>query len=259
MGQDTLITVLLALIHGVTEILPVSYQGHLLVFEKLLATENPLAVEIALHAGTLAAIIAFYFKPLRRLFRRHNRRLLLMVLAGTIPVAIVGAFFKLADLDEKISTLPISGAGFLVTGIFILYCLRTHEEAKEMAQMSWTDVLAIALMQGASELPGISRSGMTISMALKLDIMGGDAAAFSFLLAIPAMAGAEFVRCISAVKHGYFTGDLMLPMFIGFLISAIVGYCALYVLANTLNKERFKYYAYYCLLLGAGVIAWRLI
>ena len=253
--------IILGFIQGVAEFLPISSKGHLAIAENLFGVKDPLFVTIMLHAGTLVAIVAFYYKQLLDLLKPENFRLVLMIVVGTIPVGVIGVGFKLAHFDDILSNLFVAGFGFIVTGFILLYGLRKHEDMKGISEMGWKDVMSIAFMQCAAIFPGVSRSGTTISTALKLNVKREDAATFSFFLAIPAIGGAGLVESLSKLRHmdQTFTHDVIIQMIVGFIISAIVGYAALYLLVNTLNKGKFSYYAYYCFILGAAVLVWQTI
>lgn len=261
--------VFLGIVQGLTEWLPVSSFGHLVIVQKLLGLQVPLIFDIALHGGTIVAVFVFFWKEimdilsavLRLDFRSGNGRMALLVLVGSVPVALVG--FLLYDaLVPIFDSLLVVGASLVVTG-FILYSTKffsgegTREEERER-DIGFKDSLVIGISQAASILPGLSRSGLTISSALFRKIGKRQAFAFSFLLAIPAIVGANLFELYKdAGSEG--VAAVGIETLLGAATAAIVGYASLKVLDDILERGRFHMFAYYCWFAGAAVLVYSLL
>ena len=253
--------VLLGIVQGLTEFLPVSSDGHLVIFQHLLGLhESQLLLDVMLHLGTLVAVLVVFREDLilimRALLRAStgNRspsddsalRLMFLVITATIPTGIIGLVFK--DLFESLfASLVAAGAGLLVTGT-VLWASRYGSKAnKGIDKLSFMNAFIIGVCQSVAILPGVSRSGTTISIALMMGVERGLAARFSFLLAIPAILGAGLlqVRDLTTIAPGM--GPVILA---GVVISAVVGYGALKILLRVVIAGNFSLFAYYCWAVG---------
>ncbi len=252
--------VVLAAFQGVAEFLPISSSGHLQVLQYLLKTnpESNLLLNVILHAGTLLAILVFYFQQIWQILRDKKINLIIAVIIGTIPAGIVGVLIKKTGLDDIIFTpLWIPAIGFFVTGTLLLVGLRKRSPEEEAAAVpldaiSWKQALIIGLAQAVAIAPGISRSGSTISTAMKMKLKTIDCAQFSFLLAIPAIGGAVLLESLDCIKNPEFISNTpWIYWMIGFAVSAIVGYGSLKVLVGMLNRGKLQWFAWY--VYGAGV------
>lgn len=253
---------LLAAVQGVAEFLPISSSGHLAVLGRLLDCdpEGSLTVSIVLHAGTLLAIVLFYFKELFSLLLPERRRIILLVIIGTIPAGIVGLTIKKTGLDDLLFTHPlVSGIGFMITATLLLYGMKgCSGEGRGLETMSIRQALLIGLAQAVAILPGVSRSGSTISAAMRCNIRKEDCATFSFLLAIPAIGGAAFLELLSMLKKGAEELNAVdwAPLLLGFTVSAIVGYFSLKVLLAVLKKGKLAFFSVYLYTVGTAVLIW---
>lgn len=264
--------VVLGVVQGLTEFLPVSSSGHLVLFQHLFGLVEPeLLFDISVHVGTLMAVLVVFYRDILQmmealvrlpglvrsaggwgaLFAGHPQiRLMAMIVAGCIPTALLGVLFaKVAE--QLFGTLWLVGAALLFTGTFLWFTQRQKTIERPIGKMQLKDALIIGLIQGLAIIPGISRSGATISAALYLGVDRELAGRFSFLLAIPAILGALVLGLDSEAFH---TGLPMGAIMSGSLTAAIVGYLALVVLLKMVKKGQLHRFAPYCWLVGLAAI-----
>ena len=252
---------LLGLIQGLTEFLPVSSSGHLVLAGHLIGLPSTgLVFELLLHLATLAAVI-FYYRtdvaalvlavpralraPLKGYRDDAQVRLGLLITAASVPTAAIGLAFK--DQFEALAAYPQAvGAALLVTAALLL---ATHFIQSSERSLDLRAALLIGLVQGMAITPGVSRSGATIALALLLGIATVEAARFSFLISIPAIAGAAILK----LRDGFGQLDL-LPSVLGFLVALISGYIALRWLVALVKARRFAAFAPYCAAVGVLAI-----
>lgn len=256
---------ILAVFQGVAEFLPISSSGHLQILQFLLGfdPESNIFLSVVLHAGTLLAIVVFYFLTLWEILVKRQFKLILAIIIGTIPAGLAGAGIKLSGLDDIIFTsLWVPAIGFLFTAFLLLYALkgRTEEEensAHPLSEIPLTKALLIGIAQAVAITPGISRSGSTIAAGLKVNLKKTDCARFSFLLAIPAIGGAMVLELkdLFSTPGSIASSDIMVWLF-GFIIAAVVGYFSLKLLLGILQKGKLQYFAWY--LLGASIFTFGL-
>lgn len=264
--METLEITILAVLQGITEFLPVSSSGHFVVGAAIFKQfgyeiAEKLTVDIVLHLGTLAAILVFYRQRIWRLLGA-DRRVVGLVLLGTIPAAVVGVAIKLAPfgqaVEDGLNSPVLAGAMFPVTALMLLWSVR-HEDGKTTCrQLSFRHALVVGLFQAVAILPGISRSGSTIVAGLGCGLRREEAAAFSFLLAIPAIAGGGVLESLKLV-HGVPGMPPAGGLLLGAGISFLVGLLALWWLIRWLNKGRLYRFAWYLIPLGGGVLVWQLL
>jgi len=252
----TLLTVIiLAVIQGLTEFLPVSSSGHLALAGMIMKVpEGDISFEIVVHLGTLMAVLVLYRKDLMELvsglFRKQRESFVLagLLIIGSIPAALAGFF--LADYIERAFNSPVLVSIMLLVTGCVLYCRRFMKSGNR-ENPTFRGSLVVGISQAMALLPGISRSGFTISTGLLAGIKKEKAARFSFMLSIPAIAGAAVLKLGDAGSSGI---DLSL-IITGFVISAFTGYLALRILLKFLRDGRFSIFAWYCWLLGlSGLI-----
>ncbi len=250
MDSDTLKIILLAIVQGVTEFLPISSSGHLVIFQSLIDfNEHKLQYAIVLHAGTLLSIIVFYFNDLIDLLKIEKRRIILLVGLGTAPLIPIGYLIK-PIMDVHFGAPWLTAAGLLGSAVLLLFLYRQPSEPRTLSKMHWREAIWIGLIQCVAIIPGVSRSGSTIALATRLGFGQEYAARFSFFLAIPAILGASASECIDIYKQSQGAGagsvDPHLAI-IGFVVSFVIGLLALKVLIHTLKSGIFSYFGYYCL------------
>ena len=260
---------ILAVFQGVAEFLPISSSGHLQVLQFLLGfdPESNIFLSVVLHAGTLLAIVVFYFLTLWEILVKRQFRLILAIIIGTIPAGLAGVGIKLSGLDDIIFTsLLVPAIGFLFTAFLLLYALkgRTEEEensALPLAEIPLTKALLIGIAQAVAITPWISRSGSTIAAGLKVNFKKADCARFSFLLAIPAIGGAAFLELLSLCHEGLPVeeGGVTLPMMAaGLLLSGLVSFFALAWLTRLIRRGRLSVFSWYLYAVGIAVILWQI-
>ncbi len=259
--MDSLTAALLGLVQGVSEFLPISSDGHLVIFETLLGVgeeEGGLSFVIAVHIGSLLALLLFFRERILGLIRglltrdaasiAHIGKLAL----ATLPAVGVGLFLK-DRVEAAFQTPWLAGAGLLVTGTFLITTKRTLPQAHALAP-SFGHALAIGCAQALAILPGVSRSGSTIALALALGIAPLAAAEFSFLLGIIAIVGAAVLDLPALLAAG--ATSAATPMLIGAAAAALSGLAALALFVRVLASQRFHLFAYYCWAAGAAFLAY---
>ncbi|TWT46839.1 undecaprenyl-diphosphate phosphatase [Botrimarina hoheduenensis] len=263
---------ILAVVQGLTEFLPVSSSGHLVVANALLEslgrppTKDLVEVSIALHLGTLASVLVYYRREIARLMGA-DRRVLPVLVVGTIPAAIVGVGIKkgLSDAagDALLENVLLSGCMFFVTAAILWYGARSsaRNEARgggiAYQQLGWRRALAIGTAQAFAILPGVSRSGSTIAAGLAAGLSREAASTFAFLLAIPAILGAGVLEGLDIFQDGS-TGTSLPNLALGFAAAFVVGWGALALLIRWVKRGRLAVFAWYLVPLGVAVLVWRL-
>ena len=250
----TLIEVfILAVVQGLTEWLPVSSSGHLVITQKLLGLNLPLIYSIILHVGTVIVVLTVFRKDVvaiikalaKRDFETEEGKLALFIAVGSIPTAIIGIVFH--DIFESLfSNLPAVGLALLITGCVLF----VSEKRIGNRKMNTLDSLLIGLAQGVAIIPGISRSGVTVATGLLRKIDKQTAFRYSFLLSVPAIIGAAVMESRELI-----VGDVdMIPLFLGLIVSMIVGYASLKLLQKIVMNEKFHLFAIYCWIVGSAIL-----
>ena len=257
---ETLKIVLLAIVQGITEFLPVSSSGHLNLLQLGLGIEHDhLFINVVLHSGTLVAIVVCYRNEIGSLMQPKNRRMIGLVLIGTLPLVFPGLLLR--PLVKEIYQEPwLTGGGLITTGIVLLFVHRPAVNAATPRSITWRIAIFIGMMQCLAMVPGISRSGATIAIATRLGIDTASAAKFSFLLAIPAIAGVELIEIIARYSQAD-AAAMSMPLgvlAIGFVVAMVIGYLSLSFLLHILRRGELSYFGYYCLAAGAVVLIWQL-
>ena len=262
--MDIIQIIVMALVQGVAEFLPISSSGHLCVLYDLfkqLGTDletSSLTLSIALHFGTLISIFVVYRARIWRLLTT-DRRVILMVVLATIPATIV----KLLIDDSIFENSLVAGICFPITGMILLWC--SDRSGNTICRdISFKQALLIGLSQGVALFPGISRSGTTICASLLCGMKRDEAATFSFMMAIPAIGGGALLEIIDLLRKQAagsseaISGHGVLLLIFGVIISCVVGILALKLLLKWLEQGKLKYFAWWLFLLGPVVIVWRL-
>jgi undecaprenyl-diphosphatase len=257
--MDPIQAIILGFIQGVTEWLPISSTGHLRIAEQFLGLTVPLLFDVTLHVGTLIIILLFFRKDIKIIlaalvkgdFKSENGKLIPLIIVGTIPTALIGAFFSNVIEANFSNFLPIAGA-FLTCGV-VLYFSKIGQERKE--NITYMAALAIGTAQGIALIPGISRSGLTIAIALLLGIKREKAFTFSFLLSVPAVIGALGLTLYEQHETLTLVGVGLTEILVGIAVSLVVSYFALKLLWKALAGKKFYLFAFYCWLISAVLIA----
>ena len=243
---------LLGTVQGITEWLPVSSSGHLVIAKEFLGLETPVAFDVMLHLATLIVVVVFFRKEIQKIlkavgrldFKSHEGKMGLFIVLGSIPAVVVGYLFHdfFVSLFSNLLAVAVS---LIITG-FVLFISKIREGKRKL---NFLDSLIVGIAQAAAIAPGISRSGMTISAGLLRKVKKEDIFTFSFLLSIPAIIGASISEIGTLSSSGYIA-----PMIFGMVAAAITGYFSLTLLRKIVIKNRFHLFAYYCWALGVIII-----
>lgn len=253
--MDYTTAIVLGVIQGIAEFLPISSDGHLVIAGRLLGIkDNNIGMTVALHIGTLASILVVYRRDVLPALR--NPRLVAAVVAATLPLVFVGLFLKDA-VDETFDSPIIAGFGLLLTAMVVGLMRRVERGTGAIGDIDWKRGLLIGMFQSVAVLPGVSRSGMTIFGGLTTGLQRQAAANFSFYIAVPAIAGAA-VLLSKELLGGEGGGLAPGPTLVGMLTSFVVGLVALRLLLGLVSRGKLQWFAVYCAVLGTGVIVWQL-
>ena len=238
--------IFLAIIQGLTEFLPISSSGHLVIFQKLFGLKPPVLFDILVHVGTLGAIIAYFLKPLLKI----SKHTLLLVIIGTIPAIVVGLFLQ-RYITQIFDSLKLVGVALLMTAGLLLVSKRFKLLNRRFKYLKWQDALFVGIFQVLAILPGVSRSGSTIVAGLARKLDRETAFRFSFYLAIPAILGALALQIPDLIdgQVNYLSQGIL-----GMIIAGAVGYEALKILEKTLLGAKFWLFGIYCLVLGIVIL-----
>lgn len=254
--------ILLALIQGLTEFLPVSSSGHLTVAQYFLPSfdEPDLLLDVWLHLGTLfATLFAFRHKLLhltRSLWEKsrvQDRKMIGLLIVGSVPTAVIGLVFK-EQLERAFDTPWAVGMDLILTGLILAAAAQFSKNQKKTRDITILIALAIGLVQGFAIMPGISRSGSTIAMAMLLGVQASVAAEFSFLLSLPAIAGALVLQSRDLIGQPGQTEPYLLV--IGMVLAMVSGYLALRWFLKLVARGKLLPFAIYCMLLGSFFLLW---
>ncbi|GBC63330.1 UDP-diphosphatase [Desulfonema ishimotonii] len=268
--------IVLGIVQGLTEFLPVSSSGHLVLFQQLFGLrEAEIFFDISVHMGTLVAVIIFFWRDIGRIIFSLCRftgqlarkeatvgqarndsevRIALLIIAGSVPTAIIGLMFhEIADV--LFSSVPLVGGMLILTGFLLWGTRRLNRQGAGVGDFSVRSALIIGTVQGLAILPGISRSGSTIATGLFLGLDKELAARYSFLLSVPAIVGAQILSLKNLAGHGALPD---MPVLLGTLTAFIVGYGALALLVYIVKKGQMHTFAPYCWLVGAVtlIVGW---
>ncbi len=256
--SEPIMVAILAIIQGIAEFLPISSSGHLVVANGLFGTSAGATGEltIILHFGTLLAILVFYWKRIWALLT-EDRRVIWLLIVGTIPVAVVGLIVE-TQFEWVTEDALLAGFMLPVTGFILMGLTRIGNGEKDYQQIGLVSAFVIGIAQAVALLPGISRSGTTIVMGAMLGLKRQSAATFSFLLAIPAIAGATVLKLKKMHDANWVTSTDPVWLIIGCVIAFLVGLAALYLLVKWVEKGKLHLFAYWLIPLGFAVVVWQL-
>ena len=267
--MSLLSSILLGLIQGVAEFLPISSSGHLAIAEHLLgmsgASDIPEFFDVLLHLGTLVAVFVAYWDDVRDMVVEFfcgvrdlargatatpvppARRMILLIIVGTLPLLIV---LPIKDLVEGLAdNMYFVAAALLVTGCLLFASDRARKGRKTEKSATMVDVLLVGVAQAIATCPGISRSGTTITAGCFRGFDRKFAVRFSFLLSIPAILGANILSLKDAVEAGIIWADVPVYL-VGVVVSAVVGYACIRLLKMIADRGKFGAFAYYCWAVG---------
>ena len=260
---------LLGLVQGIAEFLPISSSGHLAIAQNLLGMSDagtvPEFFDVLLHLGTLVAVFVAYWADIKDMvlefFRgagdliHHStpnpvppaRRLILLIILGTLPLFVV---LPVKDAVQSLSnSMVFIGAALIVTGALLFVSDRVKKGRKNERTATWLDVLIVGIGQAIATMPGISRSGMTITTGCFVGFERKFAVRFSFLLSIPAILGANILSLADAAKTGINWAEVPVYL-VGVVTAAVVGYLCIRLLRFIAERGKFGAFAYYCWAVG---------
>lgn len=269
--MDIIQAIIVGIVQGLTEFLPVSSSAHLIFTKELLGINQPgIAFDVLLHLGTLIAVVGYFFKDivemtkaffssLLDIFRgkfRENfkndsyKKLAWMVIIGTIPAGIIGLLFD-NEIEAIFQSITIPAFFLLITGILIYVSQRLNVKNRDIKSSGIKDSIIIGIGQSLAIIPGLSRSGTTISSGLLIGLDKEFAAKFSFILAVPAIIGANITQ-ISAITAGLDFN--LLSYLLGFLAAIISGYLSINILLKLIREKSLDIFAFYCWIVGATIL-----
>lgn len=277
MGTSYVDAILLGLLQGIAEFLPISSSGHLVVAGAILervwgregTAEESLQLNIALHAGTLLSILWVYRQQLRGLFSSPRTYGLLAI--TTLPLVVLGLTVK--DHVEQVFETPLyAGCGWLATSLLLLWTTTFNHERDGLENVGWWQAGVVGLFQAFAILPGVSRSGSTIAGGLWVGLDRRAATTFSFLIAIPAISGATVLlvkdvvtapEAVSRPAESDMATDVptetrLGPLLVGAVVACLVGVASLEALVRIVQRGGLHWFAAYCGLAGVATIVWQL-
>lgn len=264
--------IIMGIVQGLTEFLPISSSGHLVLAKFLLRADlgaNSAFFEVLLHVGTLIAVCCVYWKDvwslikeffilIRDLFRYFKdkkaiemypeRKMLLLVLVASAPTAILGLIIEKTLADVFMGSVLAVGLALLITAAILILSARIPEGRKQLKGIKYSDALFIGFVQGLAVTPGISRSGSTIVSGLCSGLKKEFAVRFSFLISLPAIAGAMLLSLKDLSGQDIAMNGL--AYFIALIFSAAVGYVCIRWMLKLLKKNKLYYFGYYCAIIG---------
>ncbi|MCA9050503.1 MAG: undecaprenyl-diphosphate phosphatase [Planctomycetaceae bacterium] len=260
MDSELLRAIVLGVVQGIAEFLPISSSGHLVIADKLIEHvtghgfgEAGMSLNVALHVGSLFSILAVFHRDIRNLL--HQPRVCAQIVLATIPVGAVGILFE--DQINAAFTEPFFvGLALLLTAVLLVAGQKMESGRFDVVGLPWLRTLVIGLFQAVAIIPGVSRSGSTIAGGMLMGLDRGSAARFSFLLAIPPIAGAGLLKFLE-LRHQENIGISMTSLAAGTVTSFVVGYLALNWLLRIISQRQLHRFALYCAIVAVAVILWR--
>jgi undecaprenyl-diphosphatase len=250
-------SIVLGIVQGLTEFLPVSSSGHLVVWSGVLRADSTLAFDVALHFGSLIALIIFFWGDIAGLFQgflytfrdslsrdeARKRNMFWLIVMSIIPSGVVGVLFG-ATIEQAFASYYVVAAMFLVTAI-LLVLQRFSSTTRTIREVGWRDAVAIGIAQVFALLPGLSRSGTTMSVGVYRGLKQEDAAHFSFLMAIPTIAGAGVFKLKDFLQAGM-SSSALADVGIGIVVSVLTSLVAIGLLLKVARKGKMQWFALYC-------------
>lgn len=270
--EDILRAIVLGIVQGLSEFLPISSSGHLIVVRDLFGWEftDNITFDVALHVGTTMAVLAYFWREWLAMFRSvlrwiagdreehvdqpYNARIFALIALGSIPVAILGSAFE-SEIEDQLRDPIVVGVLLVAFSSVLLAADRLGQGSRSLYEATWLDALVIGGAQALSLAPGVSRSGITISAGLFRHLNRQDAARYSFLLSTPAIGGAALLKFTEAARNGTLTDNLD-QLLVGALAAAIVGWLAIAYLMHLLRSRSFAPFVVYRVLAGLFIIAY---
>lgn len=269
--------VILGLLQGLAEFLPISSSGHLALAQNIFGVEpdKVLLFAVLLHLGTLIAVFVVYWKDIwelivelcltigdlctgkgLRLEERPVRKLGVMIIVATIPTAVIGLLFN-DFFSELYNSMVAVGIGFLITGVLMFLAEKMGSSNRDIRKMNSRNALFIGILQGIAIYPGISRSGSTLVGGLTTGLKREFAVKFAFLISIPSILGSVVLEAPDALKE---STDMTLlgPIAVGMLVAAVSGYVAIKTMIRIVSNQKLSYFSYYVWILGLCTVGYGL-
>lgn len=238
--REIIIAIILGIVQGLTEFLPVSSSGHLTLVQDIFGiNENILFTNVALHFGTLLAVIIYYFKDVVDLFRPRNYKTTLYLIIATLPAGL--AMLLLGDLVEKVFTAQYICFGFLATAIVLLSAEFVGRKIRETRPINISTAIIMGVAQAVAIFPGLSRSGSTITAGLVAKSERNSVAKFSFLMSIPVIAGSTIFEIFTVD----FSSINIIATIVGVTTSFVAGFFAIKIMIKLIGKCNFKWFSIY--------------
>lgn len=253
--------IILAVVQGIAEFLPISSSGHLVVAAavmEMLGRPMPahvLEVNIVLHVATLLAVLVVYGRAVARLFR-HDWRVWCLLFVATLPAAVAGLWIK-RQFPQLVESPLLAGLMFPLTALLLVRSAKRPEGSLDYNQLSYSQAFWIGCLQALAILPGISRSGATIAAGLTVGLQRSASATFAFLLAIPIIGGAGLLELKDMIDAGGSTVPVS-TLVVGFVVAFLVGLIALKLLIRIVERGQLQWFVYYLVPLGLIVTVWQL-
>ena len=248
--------IILGIVQGIGEFLPISSSGHLLLLQRFFGIEdNLLTFSIVVHVGTLIPVLIIYFNRIKGLIFKPFQKLTYLLIIGTLPAIVVALLF--GDVLERIFSGNYLAVGFLITAL-ILFIVDTRPGGeKDITETTYLDAIIIGVIQAFAITPGISRSGSTIFGGVTRKLDRKSAAEFSFLLSIPAIAGGAVLEILHLIRgEGAEAGFLLsAPVIVGFFVAMVVGYMAIKIMLKLVVNNKLKYFSVYLVILSIIILA----
>jgi undecaprenyl-diphosphatase len=258
-----------AVVQGITEFLPISSSAHLALAPWLLGwPEHGLVFDIALHVGTLAAILLYFWRDLLQIVAQgvglrygkddelaRNPRLLWLIGLATVPAGVAGLLFESRAESAWHSNYVLMGSMLVAVGVLMLVAEKLGKRSKDMGRLSFVDAMVIGAAQALAIVPGTSRSGITLTTGLFRNLDREAAARFSFLLSTPVIAAAAAKAFWNLHRHGGLPPDMRLAFLVGIVVSGITGCAVIAFLLRFLRNHTLKIFVYYRVIFGIIVIA----
>jgi undecaprenyl-diphosphatase len=272
--------IILGIVQGLTEFLPISSTGHLIIMQKLLGLENPesadLLFDMLLHLGTLIAVFIAFYKLILALIKSfftsipqvvsgkfkwknadENQRMIIFLLVSIFPLFFIIPLMNV--IEELYSTVFVVGIALMVNSIILFVSDKIMTGKKDASNMKIKDAAAIGIMQIIAITPGISRSGSTITAGLFCGLNREYAAKYSFIMSIPTILGGVVLNIIHSLKQAGGIDTSLLPVYlIGVLTAAVSGFFAIRLLQYLLKSKKFIIFSIYCFVVGLSVLIWTL-
>jgi undecaprenyl-diphosphatase len=237
-------TTTLGIVQGLTEFLPVSSSGHLVILQHIFKDFKQVGIsfDVLIHIATLFSVVIYFNKKIREILYSKNIKYIALIVVATIPAGIIGVLFK-NQIEAIFTNVKLVSISLIFTGIILFFSDKINYTYKSEKDITVYDAVIIGIFQAISIIPGVSRSGSTITAAIFRKVNRETAIEFSFILSIPAILGALVLSLDDFQK---IDSSQILPYFAGFVAAFITGLISLKMLTLIINSKNLKYFAFYC-------------